>query len=263
MANLAGAMSSIGGFNLDTEAATKFSEMMKAFNSEMPLLYGYISEWDWYAEMLPCVVVGLDKIVEHEKIVGLIAKPEPTEEDRKAISAYMDAVPISSFAMKNHPNAGKAWAAFNKYELTWPSPFFKGPNSAYVYGWPNTQANDPRRTGKVVVFKDVASTLGWLLENSYKYGFVWYGPTDEVFIYVGAATAFSADFKAAALLGLQAGLYNVYKQAKGKAPETKQEAVDWVTGLTADGYVNGNAKIQKTLLEKSWIAWDIFMNKVQ
>lgn len=261
MANLTGAMSSIGGFNLDTEAATKFSEMTKAFNSEMPLLYGYVSEWDWYAEMLPCVTVSIDKTVEHQKIVGLVAKPDPTEDDRKAIADYMGAV--SNFDMTKHPNAAKAWAAFAKYSLTWPSPFFKGPSSAYVYGWPNTQAEDPRRTGKVVVFKDVSSTLEWLLENSYKYGFVWYGPADEVFMYVGASTTFSEEFKAAAALGLKAPLYHIYKIAHdGKAPTTKQEVKEWTDSLPTEGYVNGGTTISGESLKKGWIAWELYMNKV-
>lgn len=261
MANLTGTMSSIGGFNLDIEAATKFSEMAVAFNKEMPLLSGYVSEWDWYAEMLPCVIVPFDKIVDHEKVAALIGKPDPTEDDRKVISDYMNGFGGGNFDMSKHPNAAKVWTAFKRYNLTWPSPFFKSSPTAYVYGWPNIQINDPRRTGKVVVFKDVSTNLEWLLENSYKYGFVWYGPSDETFIYVGAAAAFSEDFKAAAALGLKAPLYNIYKQAKQKAPATKQEVVDWVTSLPSTGYTYGNGTIPQEKLAKGWIAWELYMNE--
>jgi hypothetical protein len=161
MANLTGTMSSIGGVNLDTEASIKYSEMMTAFGKEMPLLYGYVSEWDWYGEMLPCVTVPIDKVADHATIVALVAKTEPTEDDRKTISTYMSG--ISSFDITKHPNAAKAWAAFSKFTLTWPSPFFKSTTTDYIYGWPNKQEEDPRRTGKVIVFQDTATTFEWLI----------------------------------------------------------------------------------------------------
>ncbi len=260
MANLTGTMSSVMGVNLDTEAAAKYSEMVTAFGSEMPLLYGYVSEWDWYAEMAPCAIVQESKIDEFEKVKGLIAKPDPTEDDRTTISNFMSR--ISEFDMAKHPNAGKAWAAFDKFNLTWPSPFFKSSGLSYVYGWPNVQSLDPRRTGKTIVFQDPSTYFEWLIENSYKYGFVWYGPTNEVFTYVGQSATYSPDFIAAASMGLKAPLYTIYKQAKGKAPASKQEIVDWVNNLPATGYVVNNGLIPKDKLANSWIAWDLFMNKI-
>ena len=262
MANLSGSMSSVGGVNLDTEAAIKYSEMATAAKAaltlEMPLLYGFVSQWDWFAEMLPCAVVDLSRTAEYAIVKGTLEKPEPTEDDRKLISSFLD---NSTFDITKHPNAAKAWGAFKKYNLTSPSPFFKSSQS--VYGWPNTQVNDPRRTGKVIVFKDVSKSLEWLLENSYKYGFVWYGPSDETFIYVGQLATFSDDFKAAASMGLKAPIYRIYKQAKGKAPASKQEIVDWVKDIPATGYANGSTIIPQTSLTKGWIAWELFMELAQ
>lgn len=262
MANLSGSMSSVGGVNLDTEAATKYSEMATAAKAaltlDMPLLYGFVSQWDWFAEMLPCAIVNETLTADFEKAKTALEKPEPTEDDRKLISSFLDRV---TFDISKHPNAAKAWGAFKQYNLTWPSPFFK--NLQVVHGWPNTQVNDPRRTGKVIVFKDVSKSLEWLLENSYKYGFAWYGPTDETFIYVGQLATFSDDYKAAASMGLKAPLYRIYKQAKAKAPANKQEIADWVTSLPETGYSYSNGSIKKEQLAKGWIAWELFMNPVQ
>jgi hypothetical protein len=260
MANLTGTMSSVMGVNLDTEAATKYSEMVTAFAAgEMPLLYGYVSEWDWYAEMAPCAIVEESKVEEYEKIKVLIAKPDPTEDDRTTINNFMNR--ISKFDMAKHPNASKAWAAFDTYALEWPSPFFKGSGLSRVYGWPNVQSYDPRRTGKTIVFKDVSTSLEWLIQNSYKYGFVWYGPTDETFVYVGQSATFSADFIAAASMGLAAPVYNIYKQANSKAPTSKQDIADWVSKLPATGYAIGGGVIPKDKLANSWIGWDLYMTK--
>ena len=260
MANLTGAMSSVMGVNLDTEAAVKYSEMATAFGKEMPLLYGYVSEWDWYAEMAPCAIVDESKVEEFEKVKTLIAKPDPTEDDRITINNFMSRV--GKFDMTKHPNAGKAWAAFDKFSLTWPSPFFKSSGLSYIYGWPNAQSLDPRRTGKTIIFQDSSTYFEWLIENSYKYGFVWYGPTNETFVYVGQSAVYSPDFMAAASMGLKAPLYNIYKQANGKAPVSKQEIVDWVNNLPITGYVVNNGLIPKDKLANSWIAWDLFMNKI-
>lgn len=259
MANLTGTISSVMGVNLNTEAAIKYSEMATAFGSEMPLQYGYVSAWDWYTEMVPCVVVEESKVEEYEKIKVLIAKPDPTEDDRMTINNFMSR--ISTFNIGNHPDAAKAWAAFKTYNLTWPSPFYKSTGLSHIYGWPNIQSYDPRRTGKTIVFQDTSTYFEWLIENSYKYGFVWYGPTDETFTYVGQSAVYSPDFIAAASMGLKAPLYNIYKQANGKAPTSKQEIVDWVANLPFTGYVNGDGLIPKDLLAKSWIAWELFMNK--
>lgn len=260
MANLTGTMSSVGGVNLDTEAAAKYSEMVTAFNGAMALQYGYVSQWDWYTEMVPLAVVQESQKSEYENVKTLVAKPEPTEDDRTTINNFMNRV--SQFNMANHPDAAKAWAAFSKFSLTWPSPFFKSGTATYVYGWPNIQSYDPRRTGKTIVFQDASPYFEWLIENSYKYGFVWYGPDNNTFIYVGQSATYSADFMAAASMGLKAPLYNIYKQANGKAPTSKQEIVQWVDSLPFTGYTNSNVGIPKDKLANSWIAWDLFMNKI-
>ncbi|CAB4143471.1 hypothetical protein UFOVP450_147 [uncultured Caudovirales phage] len=263
MANLTGTMSSIMGVNLDTEAAAKYSEMTTAFGKEMPIQYGYMSEWDWYAEMVPCVIVAQSQTSQYENIKALATKADPTEDDRVALNNFMGNLGAGNFNMANHPEAARTWTAFNKYSLTWPSPFFKSSGLSYVYGWPNTLSNDPRRTGKVIVFKDASPYFEWLIQNSYKYGFVWYGPDNDSFIYVGQSAAFGDEFKAAAALGLCAALYNVYKIANnGKAPASKQEVVDWVRNLPDTGFQNGSASIPKKQLANTWIAWDVFMTKV-
>lgn len=260
MANLTGTMSSVMGVNLDTEAAAKYSEMATAFGKEMPLQYGYLSQWDWYTEMVPCAVTTESQASEYETVKTLVAKPDPTEDDRVVINNFMSR--INQFNMAKHPDASKAWAAFSKFKLTWPSPFFKSSGLSYVYGWPNTQTNDPRRTGKVIVFQDASQYFEWLIENSYKYGFVWYGPDNNTFIYIGQSATYGADFIAAASMGLKAPLYNIYKQANNKAPASKQEIVDWVNKLPFLGYVNGSTAISKDKLANSWIAWDLFMEKM-
>jgi len=257
MANLTGTMSSIMGVNLDTEAAAKYSEMTTAFGKEMPIQYGYLSAWDWYTEMVPCAIVAESQNSEYENVKALVAKAEPTEDDRTVINNFMNR--ITQFNMTMHPDAAKTWTAFNRYKLEWPSPFFKATGLSNIYGWPNTQSNDPRRTGKVIVFKDASPYFEWLIENSYKYGFVWYGPDNNTFIYVGQSATFSADFIAAASMGLKAPLYHIYKQANGKAPTSKQDIVGWVDNLPFTGYINGAVVMPKDKLANSWIAWDLFM----
>ena len=64
-------------------------------------------------------------------------------------------------------------------------------------------------------------------------------------------------------MGLKAPIYRIYKQAKGKAPASKQEIVDWVKDIPATGYANGSTIIPQTSLTKGWIAWELFMELAQ
>lgn len=58
----------------------------------------------------------------------------------------------------------------------------------YVFGWPNIPDCDPRRTGKCVVFSIQSPTeADWLMQNSYKYGFIYYTGPCDTFMYVGSS----------------------------------------------------------------------------
>lgn len=260
MADITGQLSQIQNVALFSEAAIKYAEMATALGKELPIAYGYMSEWDWFVDVDPCVFVQPTdsvKLTEYTEVKALVQKPDVTEQERGRIKAFYNGLSKSQFDASKHTLSDKAWSGFKNYKVTWPHPFFKQ-FGANIVGWPNTLAEDPRRSGKLLVLKDAASSMEWLIENSYKYGFVWYGPTNDTFLYVGQAAAFSEDFKNAAAMGLKAPIYQFFKQAKGKAPASKQELADWINSLPTDGY----GSQPRSKLANTWIAWDVIMEEM-
>jgi len=58
------------------------------------------------------------------------------------------------------------------------------------YGWPNVPDYDPRRTGLVVVFTiESTQQADWLMQNSYKFGFVYYTGPFDTFLYVAGGAS--------------------------------------------------------------------------
>lgn len=258
MADITGQLSQIQNVALYTEAAVNYSEMATALGSELPIAYGYMSEWDWYVDVDPCVFISPTdnvKIAKYAEIKALVQKPDVTEAERAQIKAFYSGLGLNEFDASKHPLSDKTWAGFKNYDITWPHPFFKQDFAAKIVGWPHKLAEDPRRSGKLLVLQNAAASMEWLIENSYKYGFVWYGPTNDTFLYVGQAAAFGEDFKNAAAMGLKAPIYQFFKQAKGKAPASKQELTDWINSLPTEGY----GSQPKTKLANNWIAWDVIM----
>jgi hypothetical protein len=250
MADLTGKLSQVGNVVLDTEAATNFNAMVTAYNSPITILSGYKSEWDLYREYVthfnPNSGVGID--IEDAK--AYLDKPQPTDADRQQLSTIFANADGSWFDFAPLLN-NSAWAAFKKYKTSWVHPFMKSDQE--ILGWPHKVDVDPRRSGRLLVLQVDSASLNWLFQNSYKYGFVWYGPTDGTFLYVGKDGTFSEDFKKIATFGIKAASYVAYTAS----PSPKADATE--ADVTA--YVNSiaDASFKQKL---QWTGWAAIMNEI-
>jgi hypothetical protein len=250
MADLTGKLSQVGNVVLDTEAATNFNAMVTAYNSPITILSGYKSEWDLYREYVtyfnPNSGVGID--IESAK--AYLDKPQPTDADRQQLGTMFTNADGAWFDFSPLLN-NSAWANFKKYKTSWVHPFMKPDQE--IIGWPHKVSMDPRRSGKLLVLQVDQASLNWLFQNSYKYGFVWYGPTDGTFLYVGKSITFSDEFKKAATFGLKAASYIAYKAGPSpKADPVEQDITTYVNNLSDDTF--------KRRLQ--WTGWEAIMNPI-
>ena len=271
MANLEGSLSQIGNIALLTEAATAYQQMAAAFGKDLPAECGYMSEWDLYKEYTECYapVAGTyptqtDVINETETfnatIKGLVAKPDPTEADRTAIKDFFKDKGYGWFDYtKQQTSPGSEnlkWFAFQKYKVSWAHPTLQ--DGMEFYAAPNTIDTDPRRTGRyVLITGQDTNQLAWLYQNSYKYGFIWYGPQDGAFYYIGADKKVSATAEKALALGMGANMYRYIKAKTGTPPATPQDVESYVKNLlpTLPNQVERD--------KFKWTYWAVVMNQIQ
>lgn len=250
MADLTGKLSQVGNIVLDTEAATNYNAMVTAYNSPITLLSGYKSDWDIYKEYVDYIKPNSGVSIDVSEAKAILEKPQPTEGDRTTLSNLFANANNSWFDFSPLLN-NSAWANFKKYKASWVHPFLK--DGEEILGWPNKIDIDPRRSGKLIVLQVEKASLNWLFQNSYKYGFIWYGPTDGTFLYIGKDVTFSESFTKAAAFGLGAAAYVAYKAGPSpKADPVEADVTAYVNGLTDTTF---RANLQ-------WTGWKAIMNEV-
>jgi hypothetical protein len=250
MADLTGKLSQVGNIVLDTEAATNFNAMVTAYNSPITIVSGYKSEWDIYKEFIDYLKSDFEGSFDIDEAKAMLEKAQPTEADRTSLASMFANANSGWFDFSPLLN-NSAWANFKKYKASWVHPFLK--EGEEVLGWPNKADLDPRRSGKLLVLQVEQASLNWLFQNSYKYGFIWYGPTDGTFLYVGKDVAFGENFTKAAAFGLKAASYVVYKAGPSpKADAVEADVTAYINGL-ADTTLRGNLQ---------WTGWKAIMNEV-
>lgn len=260
MANLSGSLSQIGNAVLLSEAATKFQEMSTAYGKDIAIETAYASEWDLYKEYTECFINPDQSLQDtfNSTIKGLVEKPNPTEADRSTLKNFFKNMGYGDFDYTRQTTAPGSdnlkWFKFQKFKTSWTHPFFA--TDTDIYAAPNTIDTDPRRTGKYVLIKTAGDSnlLKWLFQNSYKYGFVWYGPQDGAFMYIGMDKQLGAKAKKALTLGYDANMYRLIENKTGKAPETQQEVENYIKKLPA----MDPAERQKY----DWTHWAVVMNQV-
>ncbi len=250
MADLTGKLSQVGNIVLDTEAATNYNAMVTAYNSPITILSGYKSEWDIYKEFIDHLKPDFEGSIDVDFVKATLEKAQPTEQDRASLASTFANANNGWFDFSPLLN-NSAWANFKKYKASWVHPFLK--DGEEIIGWPNKVDTDPRRSGKLLVLQVEQASLNWLFQNSYKYGFIWYGPTDGTFLYIGKDVTFGESFTKAAAFGLKAASYVAYKAGPNpKADPVEADVTTYVNGLTDTTF---RANLQ-------WTGWKAIMNEV-
>lgn len=275
MADLKDKLVQLGSVILDNEAATAFSNILKAYGKPINIKYGYISKWELAAEFAACIDPAKSTdIFTQSTIKGLIKdineiiqNPTPTEDNAKELDEVLNELLSTAeyglFDRSKHPSGENAWSGFLNYKVSWPHPTLK--DGSKVYGWPNYPGKDPRQTGKVIVIDYGSDTalIDWMFVNAHTYGFIWYGPTENTFLYVG--TTISQSIKDAAVNGMFASRYAFFVAVKGKKPANKEELMTWLkTWEPSADYVYHNTKevVQMTnaAANENWTAWQLVYN---
>lgn len=261
MANLSGSLSQLGTVVMLTEAATQAAQLITAYGKDIPITAAYASEWDLYKEYAECYVGTNQDLLNtlNSTIKELIAKPDPTEQDRQTLKSFFANMGQSDFDFsKVYGDAG--WTRYVKWKTNNYHPFLA--EGTMVYGFPNNINDDPRRTGRFIVFNAAGDSgiLTWLYQNAHKYGFAWYGPLETAFMYVGTSQTFGETSQKAAALGTSMNLYRFIAANTGTAPTTQQDVTNFVNGIDANGYNAGGKTYKKDSF--NWIAWTVVMDEV-
>ena len=182
---------------LQTDAATALGVMIEAYASQsnqqaaLAVQYAYVDPYKLIGEIAdkrdpngPNFVAtsATTKILDTLKNNG-----QPTIDELKASLAELNL----------NANANNGQGIWKYQEFTQPTAMYRGKATtlhptialdSWIFGWPNIPDSDPRRSGMVVVF-NVASPpqADWLMQNSYKYGFIYYTGPCDTFLYVGVA----------------------------------------------------------------------------
>lgn len=270
MANLSGSLSQIGNIVLLTEAATAYQQMVAAYGKDMPAECGYMSEWDLYKEYGECFAplvgaypsqaeIARETDTFNSTIKGLIAKPDPTEADRATLKDFFKDKGYGWFDYTKQQTAPGSenlkWFAFQKYKTSWAHPVLQ--DGTDLYAAPNRIEVDPRRTGRyVIIAGQDANQLTWLYQNSYKYGFIWYGPQDGAFYYIGMDKKVGPTAEKALTLGMAANMYRFVENKTGTAPNTPQDVENYVKNLlpTLPNDVERG--------KYRWTYWAVVMNQI-
>jgi hypothetical protein len=249
MANLSGSLSQVGSAVLANAAATQFTAMNTDYTTANPgkslvAIQGYMSVWDWAQEAASMWGTHHEASVQSTfatVIKPLLQKVDATEQDFNQVNDFFknnvgggrgpNFTSVYDFSKLPAGLAGGAWAAYTQTKLSWAHPYFQ--QGQLIYGVPNRIDKDPRRTGHCVVL-DIKSSgentaLSWLFSNSHKYGFYWYGPTVELWMFIDPATSKLSQAKQniLSLYSYHANGYYVYKQEKGVEPASRIEIEKW------------------------------------
>lgn len=277
MANLSGSLSQIGNIVLLTEAATAYQQMATAYGKNLLAECGYMSEWDLYKEYGDCFAPLTGAYPSEEEIAretdtfnatikGLIAKPDPTEADRTTLKDFFKDKGYGWFDYSKQQTAPGSenlkWFAFQKYKTSWTHPVLQ--DGTEFYAAPNTINKDPRRTGRyVLIAGQDTNQLTWLYQNSYKYGFIWYGPQDGAFFYVGMDKKVSATAEKALALGMDANMYRLVENKTGKAPQTHQDVESYLNTLLPTLVLPNGTPDENERGKYKWTYWAVVMNQIQ
>jgi len=253
MANLTGKLSQVGSAILLSEAAQKHQAMVQAYGKDIPIITGYMSEWDWFTEASACwnhadVTLTDDLNI---RIRPLLNKIDPTNGDRQTIASFFEnvggwtqdsSIPITGAVnnwnwtklTKMSPNL--TWSAYGRWRTTGFHPVF--PANTFIYGFPNKLSLDPRRSGNFVLFNVTGNDplLRWLFQNSYKYNFYFYGPLEGAFMYIKTDRKLSARTIKALSMGYNANAFLKAAAYLGRDPEDEveiEEAIQQIL-LTVD-----------------------------
>ena len=267
MANLSGSLAQIGQVVLKSEAAQAYQAMVSAYGKDIPAVAGYASEWDLFDEAAKCYV-GSDPAMRQMldvTIKPLLTKPDPSDADRTTIKDFFKGL---GWGSGNSPNwdytkqtlipKDDTWSHHQQWKTSWAHPYFA--DGTEIYGMPNVIDKDPRRTGHYVLISTAGneSLIKWLFQNSYKYGFYWYGPLDGAFIYVGTQKQLTDKQQKALSFGYHANVYYLVEQGLNKEPATEQEIQGWINQKIAS---LGNTPYAEEEKKKyGWIHWQLVMN---
>ena len=255
--NLTNKLRQVGSAILLDEAAQQHQAMVQAYGKDIPIVVGYMSEWDWFAEAIACwnnpSTVLTDQL--NIQIIPIISKLDATTADRQTAASFFQDIGGYTSDSENFggvvnnwnwmkqtavsPNL--MWSAYRTWKTTIYHPLY--PPNTLVYGFPNTLNLDPRRSGNFVLFDVVGndSLLKWLFQNSYKYNFYFYGPLEGAFMYINREQSLNARTKKALSMGYNANGFLKAAEYLGRDPETEIEieaAIQQIlsTQLTSPAY---------------------------
>lgn len=251
MADLSANLSQVGSAVLSAAAAAQFQSMNAAYNAANPgknitPIQGYMSVWDWAQEASSLWGTHHDANMQNifaTTIRPLLDKADASQEDFDKINEFFgnqvrdgrnpnSNTSVYDFSKLPATLAGSAWAAYTKTKVSWAHPYFQA--GTYIYGVPNTINKDPRRTGNFVSIDMKASgddvALSWLFSNSHNYGFYWYGPTVESWMFLDPATTKLTAAKKEILTKFSYhanGYYSMTIGANKPKPTTRAEIKAW------------------------------------
>lgn len=267
MANLSGSLSQVENAVMTSAAAEKYVQMATAYGKPIPITVGYMSQWDLYAEAADCFI-GTDRPIAEQlqnEIKPLLAKADPTDGDRQVLENFFGSLawggstgaPNWDFSKQNIIPAGATWTHHLRWKCSWAHPYFA--DGTDIYGIPHMPALDPRRTGNYLLFNVEGNEplLKWLFQNSFNYGFYWYGPLDGAFMYVGTDKQISGEQKTALSFGYHANAYYLAKQGRGGTPPASEaDITNWINEKLASIPVTNENERKRY----AWIHWQLVMN---
>lgn len=271
MADLSGSLSTVNNITMFTEAATQYAAMCTKLNKQIPIIFGYVSKYDWIRERVAMVkeppppAASLAPVV--TKINELLSKPaaEFNTDTEKEIGTYFSQLPTdyASYDFTKLPNnPANHWGQWQVFEIRDRHPFLKGGTGRVVRGWPaKTYNEDPRGSAKVLVFNLADQTeIDWMFQNAHNYGFTWYGPTTDTWVYVGTTTPFSEAYKKKAALGMASTTYHYFVDNQGKEPSGSADLVGWVDKVKKGEIRDGSGQVSGWAYDLKVEAFDGFSN---
>ena len=234
--NLTNKLRQVGSAVLLDKAAQQHQAMVQVYGKDIPIVTGYMSEWDWFAEAIACwnnpSAVLTDQL--NIQIIPLINKLDVTAGDRQTATSFFQNIggyTSDSDGVVNNWNWTKQttispnlmWSAYRSWRTTAYHPLY--PPNTIIHGFPNLLSLDPRRSGNFVLFDVIGndSLLRWLFQNSYKFNFYFYGPLEGAFMYIDREQKLNARSKKALSMGYNANGFLKAAEYLGRDPETETE----------------------------------------
>ena len=176
----------VGGV-LMTQATSDAFRNLAAFvferkGANLLIKTGFISRYKLVEDL--CKLIRVDETIPPtlQKAIQLVAKPNDLDiflrapGNVDALEAALQNLKVNQFNGINK--------AFRKYNTTVAHPFLQ--NNVTIYGAPNYPNQDPRRSGKMLIFNELSDDIfTFLLYNAADYGFAWYGIDKTYWTYEG------------------------------------------------------------------------------